>query len=440
MTTHMIELLDHDLRVRTQKGLLARSPGFANIAGKAPVFGDEARRQARLHPREHFNQFWSQLSLDPLGVKNKHFRHAADLAYSHLVALTKPFKLDNGAVIAVPSTYSRAQLAVLLGVVKQSSFAAVGLVDHALLQAAGSPADDCIILNLQLHQAVLTRFRNADGFLVKDRVVPVPFTGLLALQEGWTGMITDAFISQSRFDPLRNAETDQYVYDHLDQWLAASLAQDGVLLEINLKGAVHQARLTRVQFEQRAQLIFARIAKELAGLRGPATALHVAASQLHTPGLAQSIPGLIALDDEQTMATCVRHLDFIRRPADNLQFITRLPLAAGNVSVPTPQPRLPTHVLFNHKALPLPLGRLVFGTPQPGLDSARVLPLPTDAGFSGAAALVRSARGVQLELHTTVPVQCNGLLARDGQTLAMGDKLRLGQGPELQLIVVEQGA
>lgn len=439
MSAHLIELHDHAISVRSQDAVLARSSGFANIAGGTPVFGEAARLQARLHPREHFNQFWSQLSLDPLAVKNKYFRHSADLAHRHLATLTDPLQIAGDTVIAVPGSYSRTQLAVLLGIVKQCAFAATGLVDQALLQAAGSPADDCIIVDLQLHQAMLSSFRKTGGHLVKDRVVTVPFAGLLALHEAWTGLITDEFILQSRFDPLHTAETDQFVYDNLERWIAATVANDSVQLEINLKGTMHQARLARVQFEERVQPVFARIAKELAGLRGPDTAMHMRASQLQLPGLAQSIPGLLALDGAVLMEACLQHMDYIRRPSDKLQFITRLPLA-GRVSAPPPLPRMPTHVLFNHRALPLTPGRLVFGTPPAGLDRIRVLPLPVEDGFSGAVALVSTTQGVQLELHTKVAVTCNGLPAQSGQALVLGDTLQLGRGSKLRLIVVEPGA
>ena len=56
---HLITLQDHDVRVLTPDDLLARSPGFAHIAGTDPVFGEAARQQARLHPRLSFNQFWA---------------------------------------------------------------------------------------------------------------------------------------------------------------------------------------------------------------------------------------------------------------------------------------------------------------------------------------------------------------------------------------------
>lgn len=441
MSLHLIELHDHAISVRAPDHTqLARSPGFANIAGTAPVFGEEARLRARLNPREHFNQFWMQLNLDPLPVRNRHFRHAADLAYGHLSQLTQPLQMQDGAVIGVPGSYNRNQLAVLLGIVRQLSFAAVGLVDLALLQAAASPADDCIILDLQLHQAVLSRVRRSDGHLVREQVITVPYAGLLALQEAWTGLITEEFILQSRFDPLHTAETDQYVYDRLDQWLAALLEHDRVLLEINMKGTVHQAWVTRAQFEQRAQAVYARIAAELAGLRGPDTALHVRTNQLYLPGLAQSFPGLLALDEDVAMAACLRHLEHIRRPADKLQFVTRLPLEGAARTAPAPQVRRPTHVLLNHSALPLLSGRTTFGTAPANVDSARVVPLPAETGLDGGIALLRTPRGVQLEVRTQAAVSCNDAPAQDGQMLALGDRVRVGSGIELHLIHVEAGA
>lgn len=441
MTPYLIELQDHNIGVRSPDEVLARSPGFASIVGPVPVFGEEARSQARLHPRHSFNHFWSQLSVDPLTTKNKHFRHTADLAYSHLNSLTRNLAQENGVVLAVPGNYTRTQLAVLLGVAKQCSFNTVGLVDHALLQAVGGGSDDSIVIDLQLHQAVLTSFRKLEGQLVKDRVVQIPFAGQLALQDGWLNMITDEFIRQSRFDPQRDAESEQYIVNQLPTLIAASQRNNELVLEINLKGTVHQAHLTREQFEQRADAIFARIAKELVELRNPGTVLHVAASQVNLPGLTRNLAGVVALDDDHTIATLLQHLPHIQRTPDSLQLITRLPLETSTtMKAPVNQTRMPTHVLYQSKATMLPLGRLTLGTAPAGLDSARLQPLQ-HAAFSGAIALQRSTRGVQLELHTSTPVLLNGQAASNGQALVMGDTLQLGaNGPQLQLIVVEQSA
>lgn len=439
MTPCLIELQDHNIRIRNEEAVLARSPGFANIVGPVPVFGEEARSQARQHPRHSFNQFWSQLSLDPLIIKNKFFRHAADLAYSHLDSLTKTLKLEQGAVLGVPSNYSRAQLSVLMGVVKQCAFDAVGLVDLALLQAAGSQAEECVIIDLQLHQAVLTSFRKAGGQLLKDRVVQIPFAGLLALQDAWVNMITDTFIRQSRFDPQRDAESEQFIANQLGNLIAASQSNNELLLEINLKGTIHQARMTRADFEQKSQTVFSRIKKELGELMTPGSTVHIAAAHLSLPGLSLALPGLVALDEDLAMVSCLQHLDHIKGSSESLQFVTRLPLEkSGSSIMPVVPTRMPTHMVVQHKAITLPLGRLVIGAAPPALESARVLPFGADA-FSGAIAVVRNSRGLQLELHTSSEVMHNGRPARGGEALALGDTLKLGAN-ELQLITVEQAS
>ena len=88
--------------------------------------------------------------------------------------------------------------------------------------------------------------------------------------------------------------------------------------------------------------------------------------------------------------------------------------------------------------MPLAAGRVLFGTPPAGIYAAHVLPLAE--GFSGGVALVHMPGGVQLELHTQVPVLCNDRPARHGQALALGDVVRLGRDIELQLILVEHSA
>lgn len=156
MSMHIIELNDRNVRLRSQDDILVTSPGFANIAEKKPFFGDGARKVARLHPRQTYTQFWSQLSLDPLANSNSHFRHQADLAFAHLNAIfsdtANQHDLNGGVIFAVPSNYNRNQLSILLGLVQSCEFDAIGLVDMPLL-IAGNASDEgmAVYLDIQLH-------------------------------------------------------------------------------------------------------------------------------------------------------------------------------------------------------------------------------------------------------------------------------------------------
>ena len=431
----LIELKDSRLCLRNEQGIVVESPGWANIAGKDPVFGDAARRMARLHPRQNFNQFWHQLSLDPLQNKTKLFRHHADLAYSQLQLLLQGLAADTPTLVAAPAHYTRAQLGVLLGVLKQTGVAVHGLVDHSLLQAASTGSPDCIVLDLQLHQAVLIAFIVQDGVLAKVKVVQVPGAGIVALQDAWISAVTDAFLQQSRFDPTHSAETEQYIADQLDTWLAASSIQGELLLDINHKGTSYQALINYDQFQQRTKALFARISRELPSLRSDTTTLHVHAAHLALPGLAAAFPAITALADDAALQVALHHRSALLRPGEALGFVTRLSLGTDKKTATTPLMRQPTHLLHGHNAVALPQGKLAFGTPPAGLACERVLAV---AGLDGSLVLQRTPRGLTVESHGIPGARSTGAPLHNGLTLKPGDSIAFdNHDATLQLIVVE---
>ena len=432
---NLIELKDSRLCLRNEQGVIAESPGWANIAGKDPLFGEAARRMARLHPRQSFNQYWQQLSLDPLLIKTRLFRHHADLAYSQLQLLLQGVAADSPTLVAAPANYTRAQLGVLLGVLKQTGVAVQGLADSSLLQAASTGSPDCIVIDLQLHQAVLIAFIVQDSVLTKVKVAQVPGAGLLALQDAWSSAVTDAFLQQSRFDPTHSAETEQYIADQLDTWLAASSMQGELLLDINHKGTNYQARVIHDQFVQRTRALFARISRELPSLCSESTTLHIQASHLPLPGLAAAFPGITAIADDAALQTALHHRAALLRPGEALGFITRLPLGSDTASTVTAPLRLPTHLLYRNHAVALPPGKLAFGTPPSGLACERVLAV---AGLGGALVLQRTLRGVTVESHGIDGVYCNGAPLAGSLTLKLGDNIVIdNHDAPLQLILVE---
>ena len=61
MSLKVIELNDSAVRVGDEQGLIATSPGFALAVGKLLELGDEAKRQARLHPTSSYNKLINKL-------------------------------------------------------------------------------------------------------------------------------------------------------------------------------------------------------------------------------------------------------------------------------------------------------------------------------------------------------------------------------------------
>ena len=57
-----------------------------------------------------------------------------------------------------------------------------------------------------------------------------------------SGVIADAFVKQSRFDPLHTAETEQLLLDRLTDWLAVASSRESIALEIEYMGISHTCR------------------------------------------------------------------------------------------------------------------------------------------------------------------------------------------------------
>jgi hypothetical protein len=421
MTT-FIELHDHNIRISSPQGLLGESPGFANTFEKPPVFGADALGLTRLHPQQSFNQFWFQLGLDPLVNKNKLFRHQADLAFGHLEDITRTFNLDGDAIFAVPSHYNTNQLATLLGLVKHCSIEATGLVDLALLAMAGlHEHQHALFMDMQLHQTVLTLVTKEQGEIIREKVLPVPGTGLLALHDAWANTITDAFIKQSRFDPLHNADTEQYIYSELESWLKSVAANKEILIEINNKGTIYQASLTLKNFEQRAQAIFKRIAQEIESIAAKTTPVYLLERLFFLPGLEQIIPGIITVPDNSITENGYRHLELIKSSDQALKLVSRLPVPeqkSSKAKTATAQTS-PSHFLFQHKAY-----------------SLSDISLP-ELNLGAAITVSSESEGFFLHNNAELDLRLNDQAVSEPTLLKLGDRLTINDETTIEFIRVQ---
>jgi hypothetical protein len=427
MTT-LIELHDHNIRISSPQGLLGESPGFANTFEKPPVYGADALCLTRLHPQQSFNQFWFQLGLDPLAGKNKLFRHQADLAFGHLESITKQFELIGETIFAVPSHYSANQLATLLGLVKHCSIDAAGLVDLALLALAKlHEHQHALFMDVQLHQTVLTLVTKEHGEIIRQKVLPISGTGLLSLHDAWANTITDAFIKQSRFDPLHNADTEQYIYSELEGWLKSVAANKEILLEINNKGAIHQASLTLNNFEQRAQNIFQKVSREINSISSAHTPIFALERICSLPGLKQAMPDLTPVSDNAITENGYQHLDLIKGSGEALKLVSRLPVeekdAAFIKSLSPSQTSRPSHFVFNHKAYALS-----------GIKQDINLP---DFKLGTPIRINLQGQDYCLDVNPELDLNLNGSTLTEPVPLRLGDRLTVNKHFTLEFIQVQ---
>jgi hypothetical protein len=104
MTLKVLELNDNGLTIGDENGLIISSPGYAVAVGERLEFGHDAAGQSKIHPVSSSNEFWHRLSMEPLARPIAHFRHFADIAYSHLMHLAAQTKLEGDIILAVPGS------------------------------------------------------------------------------------------------------------------------------------------------------------------------------------------------------------------------------------------------------------------------------------------------------------------------------------------------
>lgn len=360
MSVCIIELNDSEIRAGRDAKIILRSPGYAVVKKDRLYTGNDALRLAYLNPRETYNRFWDKLNQDALQTPAPNYRHHADLAYAHLMAIYAQCGKPGEVMFAVPGGYTRDKLALLLGIAGACPFQAVGMVDSAVAAAAAVvDRGQYQHLDIHLHHALVTQL-DADQQITRTKVEVLDDTGLTRIYTAVSALIADLFIEQSRFDPHHHAVTEQALYDQLPQCLQTLQHGDEVLFEIHYKNTTHQARLHREQLLARLQPIYEKILQRLA----PNRTLLLGDRVYALPGLTELLPDTRVLAAETVFKGCTEHQAHIRSKGPALNFITALPVTerpsvtAVRAAQPVPaggtdgQPRV-THILSDHQAWPL---------------------------------------------------------------------------------------
>ena len=427
MSLAVLELNDVELTVGDAGGILARSPGFAHLAPDAPVVGEAARSRARLDPRRTISQFWQRLGTEPLHLATPHARHHADLAYHQLLHLHELAGKPPELLLAVPGSFAREQLAVLLGIAERCPFRATGLVDSALAAASTVVLPGAALhLELQLHQCVLTRLVREDGMLVRSEVRTVPGAGLAQLQERWARRAAAAFIQQTRFDPLHAAAPEQQLCDRLPEWLAALSAEDDVTAELQQGPNRYRVTLRAGEMLDAVHPVYEQLLEALARDCGDG-ALLLGAHAARLPRLAERVPGAIMLDAEAAIRGALQHAALIRGTDRALRFVTRLPArpaapaaapaAAATTELPVAA-AAPTHLVAGARALRLEPGTLYLqGDDETGWSLART------ASATSRCILEWNGRGWRAAAPPGVLLRIDGLPAPTSTPVHGGTRL-----------------
>ena len=338
--TVLLDINDCGLGLWRAGELLLLSPGYAYLQGGAYQYGENARSQARLHPREINHRFWWQLNTEALQPSFGPARHSADLVHGHLLDLHQQAGRPERLLLAVPGSMQREQLSLLLGIIEQCPFDTVGLVDRAIASVGDTPLEPVsYYLELQLHQALLTRMTTAEERVQRDSVTPIPGCGWLAVQDSMAQAIADAFIRQTRFDPRRKAATEQRLYDQLPKILEQLATQR----EYNLELDGHRVRLDQGSLAESCGKFYQRLSPAL-GDPGVQLLLDPAIALL--PGLAAHFGNTVPLQAASLSLSVEQHREVISAENGDIHFITSLPATlavaaatpAATTTTPAPEP------------------------------------------------------------------------------------------------------
>ncbi|GAB5415167.1 MAG: hypothetical protein Cons2KO_27700 [Congregibacter sp.] len=421
------------------------SPGFVLWDNNQYRFGEVAREQARLRPRDSNTRFWWQLGTQPLQPSLGPARHTADLVHAHLTEIHKTAGAPESLALAVPDSMPREQLSLLLGVAQACSFKVSGLISRSVLAASGSPlaqsAQRLLYVETQLNQTVVNELHVRDDRVAVTRSTPLPACGLLALQERCIVAIASAFIQQTRYDPRRAAASEQRLYNMLPDILREIAAKGEASVDVD----GNRCRIT-------ASALANVCDRLLAGVNGARGSEDV--PLLIDPEL-QILPGITALGAEVTAfgeGDLWRAWDqqraHVQQESDDLHLIDKLPLgrsetersetglsetaaavttttkaaspadsAPSSVAAPIAQSaqtsqKAATHVLMGTRAMPLKGEEITLG------DGFKLVASQGAWSLQGDGGLV------------------NGLPAAPSQILELGDTLSLGSAGHGRLIEV----
>lgn len=452
MTRLSLHPNDAGITLLDREQILYREPGMALLEDNHFVSGSAAFLKARIRPRHIHHRFWSSLSTVPL--RDRHFEHltAADLASRQLEELWRRCGAPGGGVVvAVPAYLDKDRLGLLLGIAAELEIPVVAMVDAAVAATRREYVDAVPVhIDIGLHTTSLTRLAQP-GQAQVEKVEVLEDCGLFELYDTWLNTIAEAFVSESRFDPLHTAATEQMLANELGGWLGQAATQPSVGMRLVHEDLEHRAEVESLRLIGAVAPFYQRIASQLRTLfrAGDTPALQLTERVARLPGLAEMLKARVGGEvfALEPGATARGALARIREPAaggGGISLRRQLPWDQTPFAVEAATPdkadaSVPTHVLHGHHAHRIGADPLVIGTQA--AEGERALTLAGDMpGISRRHCSLAHAEGrCIVEDVSRYGTFLNGHRIDGSTVLQVGDTLRVGSpGFELTLIATEE--
>ncbi len=448
MTRLAIHINDAGITLLNKDQIVYREPGFAWLGDDKLTTGYEAFSRARIDPRRIQHRFWSELVTEPL--RDSRFTHlsAADLVSRQLEEMWRTYGSGVSELyVAVPSYMNAQHLGLFLGIASELKIPVVAMVDAAVAATRREYRNAVPVhIDISLHATTLTRLTQ-QGAVQSDRSDVLESCGVQAFYDCWQNTVAEAFVQQSRFDPLHTAETEQMLVDRLGGWLTEASRSDHVAMELEYSGTTYSASLESLMLIGAAASFYQEIASKLRAIfRAEDTpAIQVSDRFARLPGLTEMLKARVGgevfvLEPGATargaLARCRKSAD----DASGVSMIRQLPWDQTAVEIEQhaadrTEAGTPTHLLHGHTAYEIGNLALVLGS-QEGEDTRQITLASDMPGISRRhCSLLRKNGQCVLEDHSRYGTFLNGHRIDGSSVLQVGDVLRIGSpGFEFQLI------
>lgn len=452
MTRVALHLNDAGIVLLDARRILYRQPGFALLTDDGIATGDAAFGAARISPRRVQHRYWTQMSTEPLAERSFSRVSAADLVSSQLEQLWR--QAPDGTtevVVAAPATMKPETLGLLLGVAGELNMPVVALADAAVAATRREYRNAAPVhIDISLHHTMLTRL-GQPGQVRVERSEVIDECGVYAMFDAWLTTIAEAFVRQSRFDPLHTAETEQQLLDRLGSWLAEAARRDRVLIDVESGSITHSAEVESLSLIGAVAPWYQQIANRLRALcrADEIPAIQVTDRVARLPGLTDLLKARVGGEVYvlEAGATARGALARCRSQAASAAGVSLLKqLRWDQAAVETvvtdadaAKSGVPTHLLFGDVAYRLDSAAFEIGT-QPGDDGSRITVAGDMPGVSRRHCSISRVNGqCVVEDHSRYGTFLNGHRINGSTVLEVGDALRIGTpGYEFRLITTDE--
>ncbi len=430
--------------------ILYREPGFALLEDNHLITGSDAFKQSRIKPRRIQNRYWSELTTEPFSDQRKSHLSAADLVSQQLEQLMSAAS-STELVVVIPAYMTSQHLGLLLGIAGELNLPITAMVDAAAAATRREYKGAVPVhIDISLHSTTLARLAQP-GQVQVEKTSVLNDCGISTLTDAWVHMVSNAFVQQSRFDPLHTAETEQMLINNMDAWLLEASRSDRVHLKLEVASGSHEATIESLAFIGAAASVYQRITSKLRALfrADEVPALQLTDRVARLPGLAEMLKARVGgevfvLEPGATARGALARVRETSGKADGVSLIRQLPWdqAAASISddvAENAQTGVPTHLLFGNTAHEIDGSVLTLGSES--ADSGRVVVLDTDMpGVSRRHCSLRRVKGqCVIEDFSRYGTFLNGHRIDGSTVLQIGDSVRIGSpGFEFRLITTDE--